>query len=158
MRSPSPSNAMPTSAFSASTARNRVGEVLGNGRIGMVVRKAAVCVAEQLDHLAAERAQDWRSDRTARPVAAVDDHLERPRQPAELLAKVALVLRQDLVPAERSLPRGKLAALDLRPQARDRRTVGRLATDADLEAVVLGCVVAGGHLDAAVHREWKSEK
>ena len=51
-----------------------VAQVLGDGRIGMMVGEGAVRLAEERRHLGAERLEGRHRDEAPGPVAAVDHH------------------------------------------------------------------------------------
>ena len=58
--------------------------VLFDRRVGMVIREAAVRLRKDVAHVAAQRRNDARRDRTGGAVPGVDHHLELPRQRPEL--------------------------------------------------------------------------
>jgi hypothetical protein len=55
-------------------------QVFDHGRVGMVIRKAAVHLEEQFGGLAIEPLEQAMHHRTARAVAGVDDHPNAPRE------------------------------------------------------------------------------
>ena len=79
-RSPSPSKARPSSASRGLQRGDQVLQVLGLARVGMVVGEVAVDLAEQLDHLAAEGAEDAGRRGAGDAVAGVDHDLHRAGQ------------------------------------------------------------------------------
>ncbi len=116
----------------------------------MVVREPPVHVGEELRHLRPEAAIDRGRDRTGRAVARVDDDADRPRELAHVLDDEVLVLAQDRPLLVRALGVAERARLETATQILDLVAVHRLAAQAELEAVVVGRVVAAGDLDAAV--------
>ena len=71
-RSPSPSKASPSSASLARSFSIRSSRFSGFEGSGMVVREVAVHLAEELDHLAAQPAEERRREGARRAVAAID--------------------------------------------------------------------------------------
>src|SRR6185369_13602273 len=99
--------------------------------------------------------------RAAGSVAAYDHHLDGARAQLDVVGDVGDVVAQDVVlggPPRRHVRRTKGPLLDLLAQLLDLGTVdGALAAD-DLEAVVLGRVVAGGDHHAAVGAQVKDRE
>ena len=73
MRSASPSNAMPSSAPSSLHGVDEILEILGDGRIGMMIREGAVALAEQAAASRPSALEQLRRDERAGAVAAVVD-------------------------------------------------------------------------------------
>ena len=124
--------------------------VVGDRRVGVVVREAAIRVAEQLAHPRPEPAVDVRRDRARRPVAGVDHDVDRAREAAHPPGDVVLVDGHDGAALDRPAARLQLAGLEAPAQVLDLLAVEGLLAEAELEAVVVRRVVAAGHLDAAV--------
>ena len=118
--------------------------------VGMVVGEGAVDRAEQLDHLAADRAEQRRRVRPRHPVAAVDRDLHRARQTNVADDPVDIALRKRLFAQTAALCGIDLGqpALDLLRQALDRVAVDGLAAHHHLQTVVVRRVVAAGDGDA----------
>ena len=76
-RSASPSQAMPMSAFSATTALDDVAAVLLDQRVGLVVREAAVDLEAEPRRPAGQPLEQLRRDQPAHPAAGVEDDVER---------------------------------------------------------------------------------
>jgi hypothetical protein len=146
-RSPSPSKARPSSASVACTTLIRSARFSGLLGSGWWFGKSPSTSAVEVDHLAAERAQDGRRAGAGDAVAGVDDDLHRPRQPAVAGDAVA-VLGHDVHRALRP-GRGVVLGLDAPAQALDVLAVDGAAGQHHLEAVVVLRVVAAGDLDAA---------
>ena len=129
-------------------AIDQVLQVLRIGRVRMVPRKGAVHLAEQLGDLAAQRAEQGWGDRAGHAVATIDGDLHRPGQPdvahhARGVAGLHLHLRA---------PAGMGRAFYRPPhgvtQRGDAVPVERSAIQHELEAVVVGRIVAAGDRDA----------
>src|SRR5205823_11587427 len=112
--------------------------------------EAAVRVAEQLAHARPEAAVDARRDRARRPVAGVDHDVDPAREASHPRGDVVLVDGEDGAVLDRPLARLEPAGLEAPAQVLDLLPVQGVLAEADLEAVVVGRVVAAGHLDAAV--------
>jgi hypothetical protein len=82
---------------------DQVGQVLGLAGVGVVVGEVAVDLGVQVDHLAAQRAQDGRRGRTRDAVARIDHDLHRARQLAVADDAVAVLGPMSIV-ALRPLP------------------------------------------------------
>ena len=128
---------------------DQVGQVLGLARVGMVVREVAVDLGVQLDHVAAERAQDA-GRRRARECRCPN----RPRSSSAARAcsrwRCGRVYSARMsIAAERPLAARVVLGLDAPAQALDLVAVDRAAGQHHLEAVVVLRVVAAGDLDAA---------
>ncbi len=133
-------------------------QVLGHGRVGMVIGKGPVRFTEQRRDLRAERLQGGHRDDAADAVAAVGDDLHPPLQLVAAHDALAIALEHRAVGRLRSLPAPKPLGRDDLPEAEDVVTVKGLAGQHHLETVELGRVVRAGHLHAAVglergHRE-----
>ena len=128
----------------------QVAQVLGDGRVGMMVREGAVRLAEERRHLGAELAERLDRDDAARAIAAIDHHAHRSLELVPRHDGVAIA-RQDgavggLAPAAAAPALGD----DRFPERDDVVAVHRAAGEHHLEAVELGRVVRAGHLAAAV--------
>ena len=123
---------------------------LGLLGVGQVVREAPVRLAEELDHLAAEPAQQLGRVDPGHAVAGVDDHLQasgRAHAPEDGRV-VVLAGRARLEPARARL---EVTALDHPPEGLDLVLAeGRGAGVHHLDAVVLDRVVAARDVGAAV--------
>jgi hypothetical protein len=118
----------------------------------VVVGEVAVHLAEQLDHLAAQAAEEFGGDAAGDAVAAIDDDLHRPRQlhvADDALDVVGAHIRR----AQRAGAVGEIVLGDASAQALDHVAVERLAAEHHLEAVVIGRVMAAGHRHAGVAAE-----
>ena len=116
----------------------------------MVVREAAVHLGEQLGHPGAEPPVDRGRHRSGGTVAGVDDDVDRAREPADVLDHEVLIDRPHRPDLGRTGALPEAPRLDPAPEVLDLLAVERLLAEADLEAVVVGGVVAARHLDAAV--------
>src|SRR6266702_53327 len=128
-------------------------EVLLDGRVGVVVRKAPVHLDEERDHLEAQRREERHRHDPARPVAGVDHHLEATAAQPEVLLHVGAVAPDDLVLLDLALPALEAARRDEPPQLLDPLAVQRRLADGDLEAVVLGRVVRARDHAQPIHRQ-----
>src|SRR5207249_10123971 len=88
--------------------------------------------------------------RARRPVAGVDHDVDRAREASHPRGDVVLVDGEDGAVLDRPLARLEPAGLEAPAQVLDLLPVQGVLAEADLEAVVVGRVVAAGHLDAAV--------
>ena len=129
---------------------NEVAHVVGHRRVGMVIWEAPVHVAEELADARPEPAIDERRHRAGRAVAGVDDHGNRAGERAEGLPEIVLVGGHDGTALRGSRAGPDATALDPSAQLLDLLAVERLLTEAHLEAVVVGGVVAPRHLDATL--------
>ncbi len=121
-------------------------------RVGGVVRERAVRFDVELDHLRARFAQRFAVHRSCHAVAAVHDDLEALEALAEHLLHGRQVGRHAVVGLHRAVgARGEAAFVYALPQALDVVAEERVRVrQAQLEAVVLGGVMAGRHLHAGV--------
>jgi hypothetical protein len=115
----------------------------------MVIREAAVDFAEQLDQLAAERAEEFRGDAAGHAVAAVDDDLHRPRQP-DVAGDPRQVGWSDVGTAGLAGAVAEPAGVHALPDRLDRFAGQCLAADDHLQPVVVGRIVAAGDRDTAL--------
>ena len=123
-------------------------EVLGNGRIGVVVREGAVRLAEERRHLGAERLEGRDGDHAADAVPAVGDHLDRPLELVAADDRLAVALQHRVVGGLLPRPAAPPLGGDDLPEAEDVLAVEGLAREDHLEAVELGRIVGPGDLDA----------
>ena len=125
-------------------------EVLGLSRIGVVVREATVEVAVEWQDVEAQLGVKGHRGGTSSAVAGIDDDPGSPGPEAQLADGTGDVRLADALRGTRAtrLSRGSREQL-LRAvaQLRDRLAVERVRADHDLEAVVLGRVVAAGDHD-----------
>ena len=136
--------------------RDEIAHVLGLARVRMVVGEVAVDLAVQLHHVVPERPEQPRRDVSGHAVAAVDDDLPGlvTGHGRDLRADAPDVVPDDLRAAQgagpANVPPGiEVVLLDPAPQILDGVTVQRVARQHDLQAVVVGRVVAAGDHDAA---------
>jgi hypothetical protein len=129
---------------------DHVAQVLGLARVGVVVGEVAVHLAEELDHLAAQGAEQRGRRGTGHAVAAVHHDLHRPRELH--VAHDAVAVGGGHVDVAHAPALGALAAVafDELAQRLDVVAVDGAATHHHLEAVVVLGVVAARDLDAAV--------
>ena len=114
-----------------------------------MVGKRAVQLCVQLDYVAADFAQQLRHEEAGDAVASVDDDPERARHVRGLF-QMRVVLSLDLTLLDAPLACAEVAALHDLPDflylvARD----GMIALADELEAVLVGRVVAAGDIDTA---------
>ena len=135
-------------------AADQVLQVFRMRRIGMMIRKIAIDLAEQFGNLATHRAIQVAGKCAGHPVAAVNDDLHRPRQP-DVAADAFEVGGADVMRAVAALAVstfavgiGELAAGDRIVQGGDRLAMDCFTGQHHLEAVVVGRIVAAGHHDA----------
>ena len=152
-RSPSPSNASPSSQSPCASRATQVLEILRLRRIGMVIREIAVDVAEELDDVAAE-APDTARVRTRRRRRC------RNRRRCASAARAGCRRRCDRVYA-RAMSSVRSVPLPVASSPRSMRVRSAwmsspdsvVAVDHHLEAVVVGRIVAARHHHAATGAE-----
>ena len=142
----------PDLVVGARQAANDILQILGLRRIGMMIRKVAVDLAEKLGYRAAEAAKQGRCERAGHAVAAIDSDLERTRE-LDVAGDAIEVRRRDVGGAIGSRAATQVAALDARLQGGNRIARQRLAGDHHLEAVIVGRIMAAGDGDAALRGE-----
>ena len=129
---------------------HQVLEVVRLARVRVVVGEAAVDLAVQRDHLGADGLQQARGDVAGNTIAGVDHHLQRPLH-LHVVGDAADVVFVHRLLDQRTGAAARLQAAfaDALAQVLDRVAGQGLATDHDLEAVVVGRIVAAGHRHAA---------
>ena len=154
IRSASPSKAMPELRAGPPDLGLEVAQVLGDRRIGMVVREGPVRLAEQRRDLGAEPLEGGDGDEAPGAVAAVDDHAHRPRQPVAAEDPFAISLvSTDAVARLPSRTGPPALGDDALPELEDLLAVEGLPGEDHLEAVELGRIVRPGDLHARVRPE-----
>ena len=118
--------------------------------VGMVVGEGAVDLAEQRGDFGANRLQHARADHAGNAVAGIHHHLQ-PLPDLDVAGNAFDVVVADVAVAQRARGLGLVQAVfgDACIQVGDRGTGQGLATDHDLEAVVVRRIVAAGDRYAA---------
>ena len=135
-------------------AVDQVAQVLGFGRIGMVIGKGAVHLAEQLGHFAAECAEQLRRHGASHAIAAVDGDLHGAGEFHAAGHACDIGLHQVQLPARaRMRGDGRRAAVHDAREFLHVLAIQGAAAHHHLEAVVLGRVVAAGdgHARTGLH-------
>src|SRR5574341_2059685 len=125
----------------------------------MVDWKIAIRRASDFPDRAPELTEYRRRHRPADAAAGIDDHFQRSRQFRNVAREIIMIGRYDFIAFD--LAAGffaELAAFHLGPDLLNLLTEKRVLAEAQLEAVVLGGVVARGYLNAAVHVEMEKRK
>src|SRR5262249_61022053 len=108
--------------------------VLEHRRVGVVVGKAPVGVAEERRDARAEPLVESRGDEPSGAVAGVHDDPDGPAEAAQAAGDVVLVRRDHRTVLATAPSRSQRSALDPRSQRLDALAVQRLRTEAGLEA------------------------
>ncbi len=128
----------------------KIGEILRNGGIGMVIGEGSVGFAEERRHFGAERPQGRNRDQAADSVATIHHDMHRTFEPVALDDGLAVGGEDGGVVSLAAPPRPPgLARNDVVERA-DTVAVQRLSGEHHLEAVELGRIVGAGDLESAV--------
>src|SRR5690606_28819952 len=129
---------------------HQVHQVVRVARVRMVVGEGAVDLAEQGFDRGADGFEHARPDLAGDAVAGIDHHLQRAVD-LDVGGNALDVVIGDVALGDATGRRCRVQAVlgDARVQVGDRVAGQRLAADHDLEAVVVGRVVAAGHRHAA---------
>ena len=152
-RSASPSQAIPSSAFSSDHLVHDELAVLGQERVGLVIREAPVGLEIRLDQVEPEAVEDRPDHRPGHPVATVDHHphgLDRGRVD-ELERRLLELLIQRHVLDRAAAGRLAESGFDLGPDIADPGVAGkrdRPALDQLGTGIALRVVRGGAHESA----------
>ncbi len=128
-------------------AADQVLQVVGIGRVGMMIREMAVDLAEQFTHRAAKRPEQRRRHGTGHAVAAIDGHVHRPRKlhvGDDALEVARHEIHRAVAAPALGRHRAQFSRLDAASQRLDRLAMQRIAGNDHLQAVVLRRIVAAG--------------
>jgi hypothetical protein len=131
----------------------QIPEVLRHGGVRMMIREAAIRLAEQRCHLGAQAAKRRYGYHAAHTVAAVDDGSDRPLQLVMGDDRITVALQDRAVGCLLPVPAPPALRHDDFPEVEYILTVKRLTGEHHLETIELGRIVGARHLQTGIGLE-----